>query len=197
MKALILYYTETGQTRKAAGRIARGLEKNGIQIKLEKVRTVKRKTRWWNLILPLLDYIDRVEIDSSDLDDYELIVIGSPTWNFSPSTPVYSFVSKYNGWKNKKVAVFAVCRKWGGMRVVKKLSKKIIRHGGQIIGTLVLKHKHPDILTVFYTQVTLSKKRKPRFIKLKPYGIGKGELEEAEIFGENLLRELPDFFQAP
>ncbi len=57
-KALVIYYSRTGNTKRMAEKIAEALEKHGLETDLRKVETVA----------------------ASDLLGYEAVVIGSPTY---------------------------------------------------------------------------------------------------------------------
>lgn len=58
MKALIIYYSQTGNTQKAARKIRDGLKEGG-----------------WDVTVSLLKHAS-----AEDLDDYDLIGIGTPVW---------------------------------------------------------------------------------------------------------------------
>jgi len=70
LKALILYWSATGNTEKVAFAIQKGLEK-------EKVKPILKKV---------------TEAADEDLCTYDLIFAGSPAYMFHPPEPVYRFL---------------------------------------------------------------------------------------------------------
>jgi NAD(P)H dehydrogenase (quinone) len=83
-KALVVYYSRTGNTKKMAVRVAAGLKKAGLETDLKKVE----------------------ETDVSDLPAYDLILIGSPVYYGTMSWPVKKLLDesvKYHGKLRGKV----------------------------------------------------------------------------------------------
>ncbi len=77
-KALVAYYSRTGNTKKLAEKIAESLEKNGVPVDVRKVETMS----------------------AADLLGYEAIVIGSPTYYGTMAWPVKKLLDesvKYHG----------------------------------------------------------------------------------------------------
>jgi NAD(P)H dehydrogenase (quinone) len=83
-KALVVYYSRTGNTKKMAVRVAASLKKAGLETDLKKVE----------------------ETDVSDLPAYDLILIGSPVYYGTMSWPVKKLLDesvKYHGKLRGKV----------------------------------------------------------------------------------------------
>jgi NAD(P)H dehydrogenase (quinone) len=57
-KALVIYYSRSGNTRKMAQLVAEGVEKEGVEVALKDVK----------------------DVDVNELSKYEAIIIGSPTY---------------------------------------------------------------------------------------------------------------------
>lgn len=72
MKALIVYWSGTGNTEKVAKAIKKGLEKEGIAV------TCKRPS----------------EAEGEDLFDYDLICVGSPVHSWLPAEPIFNYIKK-------------------------------------------------------------------------------------------------------
>ena len=72
LKALIVYWSGTGNTRKVAKAIQRGLEKAGLEPTVRRVEEAREE----------------------ELYDYDLIFLGSPSHSWMPAEPVLEFVKE-------------------------------------------------------------------------------------------------------
>ena len=72
MKALIVYWSATGNTEKVAGAIEKGLTSCNVDV-------VKKKV---------------VGADDEDFYDYDLVCLGSPSYEFLPPEPVIQFIKQ-------------------------------------------------------------------------------------------------------
>lgn len=94
MKALVVYYSRTGNTKKVATAIA-----NGFKCDIEEIKDTKNRSGIWGWLMSgrdaskkLLTNIKDVE---KDLDSYDIVIIGGPIWAWNLSAPVRTFLSKY------------------------------------------------------------------------------------------------------
>lgn len=106
MKVLIVYESKYGNTKKAAEAISEGMEEAGdIGITVQHVK----------------------EVDSSTLDDFGGIIIGSPTYIGSHAKSIKKFINELSI-KDKLFAVFDT--NMGGSvlnKAVKKMEKQITK----------------------------------------------------------------------
>jgi len=72
VKAIILYWSQTGNTEKVAKAIKRGMESQGVKPSLKRIEEIK----------------DEI------LLDYDLVCIGAPTWSMLPPPNVIDFCKK-------------------------------------------------------------------------------------------------------
>lgn len=105
MKALVVYYSRTGTTRKLAGAITEKIDADKIEIKTKKNLqglSGAIKSGWDSFAerKPVIEEIDR------DLGEYDIVLIGSPIWAGNVSAPVRTFLLKYRD-QMKKIAFFA------------------------------------------------------------------------------------------
>ena len=105
-RVLVAYYSKSGNTEAIARMIQ---EKTGADLyRIEPVRSYPRER-------PAAAEIPKQERESGDLPElrgslpdiqqYDLVVIGSPIWWYTAATPVLSFLSKVD-FQQKKVAGF-------------------------------------------------------------------------------------------
>ena len=71
LKALIIYFSATGNTEKVANAIRETLEEEKVKVKLIKVQ----------------------DAAGEELYDYDLVFLGTPSHSFLPAQPVMQFIS--------------------------------------------------------------------------------------------------------
>ena len=85
MKAIVIYYSQTGNTRKVAGAIRKGMERKAGQCDIAHVK----------------------DLDAAVVDQYDLIGLGSPVWMGGWTPNVRIFYEKIPPQKGKHI--FAFC----------------------------------------------------------------------------------------
>ena len=104
MNALVAYYSRTGTTRKVAEELVSLLKcvseeihdtknRKGIlgYLKAGKDATLKKSTKLENV--------------NNDPASYDIVIIGTPTWNHTLSTPIRTYLTQYKD-RFRKVAFF-------------------------------------------------------------------------------------------
>jgi len=119
-RALIVYHSKTGHTRRAGEDIAAGLAEGGVEVAVKRVAGVP------------------VE----ELADYDLIVVGSPCRAGSVKvmfSGIAGPVSKWLGglpvdaFAGKGVAAYSVHSTFGGLSTVKSLERLLTDMGGRVL----------------------------------------------------------------
>jgi menaquinone-dependent protoporphyrinogen IX oxidase len=150
-KVLFVYFTYTQQSLKVAEAMADVLRERGCDVRLAGIeltdsRYAERFTRF-PLRHPYLDIFGmmpaqmrgatgEIRIPEKATDgDYELVVIGSPTWWIKTSVPIRSYLKSDAAGRilnHTRFAAFVVCRRYWGfnLRAVKKLGSE---RGGEYI----------------------------------------------------------------
>ena len=98
MKACVLYFSQTGNTRKFAEAISDSLK------------------------IPAV--FDMTTTEPSVVDDFDVIILGTPVHAFNPSKEALAFVERLPEGKGKKTILFCTYRLWKG-RTFSKLKKKL------------------------------------------------------------------------
>ncbi len=116
-KALVVFYSRTGNTKKIANEIAKNLKADICEIESDKYKSffgffkagkdaiLKKKTR--------------IKVDKNP-SDYNLIIIGTPNWGAKMASPVRTFI---DGKKFKKSAYFCTQGGSWGEKVLDELDK--------------------------------------------------------------------------
>jgi len=102
MKACVLYFSQTGNTRKFAEAIADSLK------------------------IPAV--FDTTTTDPSAVDEFDVVILGTPVHGFNPSKGVLSFVESLPEGNNKRTILFCTYRLWKG-RTFGKLKKELKKKG--------------------------------------------------------------------
>jgi menaquinone-dependent protoporphyrinogen IX oxidase len=105
--ALIVYYSNTGHTRKVAEELA-----EVSRWSIAEIRDAKpRKGRWGEIrcaIESLTGIKPRIEFTSSSFDTFDVVIIGTPVWAGHVASPVQSFLAKHRD-DLSRVAFFCTC----------------------------------------------------------------------------------------
>jgi len=135
MKILIAYYSDTGNTEK----IAQDVEKllSDQQVSIARVRPVKNyRDRFTQLLSAVFRRKPPVEAAVTDLEGFDLLVIGAPIWSRRPAPPMISYIEELQNCTDKPAVTF-VSSLAGGYR--DSLRKKLEEKGLQVLETLAFK----------------------------------------------------------
>ena len=114
MKACVLYFSQTGNTKKFAEAISDALETAAV--------------------------FDITTTEPTVVDDYDVIIVGTPVHGFNPSKEALSFVESLPEGNGKKAALFCTCRLWKGS-TFKKLEKELKKKGYSTVSCVSAKAK--------------------------------------------------------
>lgn len=105
MKSLVVYYTRTGKTKFVAEAIAAQL---GADI--EEIVDLKKREGKIGWIMSGKDAsrksLTEIAPTKKAPADYDLVVIGTPIWAWSPTPAIRTYLSQNNNLSGKKVALF-------------------------------------------------------------------------------------------
>lgn len=150
MKSIVIYYSQTGNTRKVSKAIRKGMEQKAGQCDIARIK----------------------DLDPSDVDQYDLIGLGSPVWMGGLTPNVRIFVEKIPLQKGKHIFSFnthGVMPELYFPSVTRKLKAK----GFTVIG-----------MRDWYGSVHFQVAPKPYFTDGHPDEI---DLQEAEAFGREMV----------
>jgi flavodoxin len=106
MKSIIIYYSFTGNTKKAALILSDVLSKQGT-VDIFGIKAPRQSTNFFEQGRSAF-MRQRTEIEGVpfDLSGYDLIAIGTPVWGFSPAPAVNTYLDKCIGLEDKKIVLF-------------------------------------------------------------------------------------------
>jgi len=94
MKSLVVYYSRTGNTKKVAEDIARTLHCD-----IEEIKDEKKRKGFIGYMRSGREAMRKQNITLSELKNqpknYELVIIGTPIWAWTMSSPIRTFLEQY------------------------------------------------------------------------------------------------------
>jgi flavodoxin len=138
MKALITYYSFSGNTDKVANIFADVLRKKG-EVAAQRLKPVEDIQKF---ILQCKAALmgERALLGSNiqfDTWQYDLILIGSPVWAFAPTPSINTYLDKVSGLKGKRVITFLTSGSGTGVsRCFKNIRKVLESKGASVIGEI-------------------------------------------------------------
>jgi len=133
MKAVIIYFTMGGRTKKTAIAIGDVLSNYEVdyfpmELKGNFFEKIKELDLYQNNDFSLIEE----ELKTLDAKDYELIIIGMPTYGDQPANAFNEIVRRVPNLKDKKTAIYTTARFSGG-KALKYMKEKVQETGAQII----------------------------------------------------------------
>lgn len=199
-RALVLAYSQTGQTKAAAEALVGPLESKGWTVDWQALDAEEPYPFPWSLRSFLDAFPETVAgkppplralaIEEDRLPD--LVVLASQVWYLSPSLPVQAFLESADRsvLRDRPVVALVTCRNMWYAAVV-RLEEKLRSAGAGLLGTVVLTDKSPRWTTFVMTpRLFLTGKRNGLWGIVPAPGIAAGELERASRIGELLAAGL-------
>lgn len=119
-KTLVVFFSRTGTTRRLAESIARALDAD-----LEELTEARSRRGVWGWLRSGYEGTYRRSAETlplkHELARYDLVFLGSPTWNRSLSSPVRGFLERERT-ALKHVALFATCQGRGADMVLEQMA---------------------------------------------------------------------------
>src|ERR1700757_1993406 len=206
-RILLLYYSYTGQAQKvleAAGEVfrGRGCDVQTAEIKFTDKRYAEKFSRFpmrrvWPDMLRVLGAQKRNEtgeIQNPDTvrdGDYDLILIGSPTWWDNVSMPLRSFLKSDEARKvlsGKPFAVFVVCRQFWreNLQAVRELAEE---QGGRYVDEIHFTYPGDNLRSMLSLTSYLGSgeyRQKYLGLRIPPTNVQPEQLEQTRTFAARL-----------
>lgn len=133
MKPLVVYYSRTGITRKVSESISKEL---GCD--LEEIVSKRGRNGLWGFLFSGYESYRKklaaIGETKNDPSEYDLVIIGTPLWSFSMSSPVRTYITK-NKELFQKVAFLVT---YGGTGIEKPMAELEELCGKKPVGTLAV-----------------------------------------------------------
>jgi menaquinone-dependent protoporphyrinogen IX oxidase len=210
-RVLFVYFTYTQQSLKVAEAMADVLRGRGCDVRLAAIeltdsRYAERFTRFplrhpYGDILGMMPAQLRgatgeIQIPDEAKDgDYDLVVIGSPTWWLRTSVPVRSFLKSDAGGrvlKDTRFAAYVVCRRYWGFNL-KSVRKLGTERGGTYVDGIHFSFAGGQVQSLLSLISYFGKgENRERYlgVKIPPTNLQPGYLEQARLFATGLADDL-------
>jgi hypothetical protein len=199
-RALVLSYSQTGQTSAAAAALVEPLEAAGWAVEWRTLDVEERYPFPWGLHSFLDAFPETVAgrpprlrplvVENDPLPD--LVVLAAQVWYLAPSLPVQAFLESADRsiLRGRPVVAVVTCRNMWYAAVI-RLEEKLRGAGAKVLGTVVLTDKSPRWATFVMTpRLFLTGKRDALWGVVPAPGIAAGELKRATRIGEQLADRL-------
>ena len=148
-KALVIYYSLTGNTKLIAEAIQVAIGAEILELKLEKELTPnKPKSFLWAGFSVIMRKKPKLKLIEIDPLDYDLIFLGTPVWASNFSSPIRTFLHMYD-LKGKHIAIWN-CQARDKQKAIKRLEKELVKNEAKIVGKILFKEpkeNNPDEAT--------------------------------------------------
>lgn len=132
MKSLIVYHSETGNTKRVAEYIHEKTDSEILELKPEK-KYSKIGMYTSGIKRALMQQTDDIGISEIDLSTYDAIVVGTPVWGGHPTPAVNAGLEIIKDVTGKKAVVFATYRGSEG-ETLNILRKRLEDSGMDVLG---------------------------------------------------------------
>lgn len=195
-RALVLWYSQTGQLRRAAESLVAPLEEAGFEVVWEELRPVEPYPFPWPPRAFLSVFPDAVRGVPARLEparvgpgeDFDLVVLAYQVWFLAPSTPVAGLFESDLGavLRGRPVVTLVVCRNmW--YSAAARMRRLIGDAGGNHVGHVAVTDTGPTWATFVSTPRWLLTGRRDRFLRIfPPAGVGDQAIASLERFGRRL-----------
>ncbi len=157
MKAIVVYYSQTGNTEKVAKDIASTLDKKGIDVKTVSIERSRDRSYEENVEDAKKEEKAKIKEARTDLSDFDVLFIGTPVWCGKPATPVNAFMDQCEGLDGTKIIPFVTHGGGGPSMTFEKIKDELEPKGGNVVeelslnseevGTKAEKEKVDDLIT--------------------------------------------------
>jgi len=129
MRACIIYFSLTGNTHQLAQIISQGLKHKNFDVDLVRLEPVDGAPTFAGQGMTALQR-KRVDIGdvNFDLSTYDMILLGSPVWAFSPAPALNTYLDKCHGLDGKKIVVFYTYGSGTGKGRAVKIVNKMLEY---------------------------------------------------------------------
>lgn len=138
MKAIIIYYSLTGKTALVATTAAKVLDADVRRIDEVKIRKIP-SVYFFGSLAAMTNKSSRIKPLDFNVDNYDLILVGSPVWAGKPAPAVNTFIAE-TAFKGKDVVTF--CTAFGDLKETevsfKNLTTKVAKKSGKVIGSFAI-----------------------------------------------------------
>ncbi len=202
-KILCVYYSYSGQTRKLIRAFTEGFSRGGGEAVIVRLHPLKSITfpfpsllsTFWMMFRTLFRVRDKVSEHTEPPDDFDAVLIGGPTWSYSPSGPVLGWLDESGRavLAGKKTLPIISCRGYWRLHS-RTLSRMIVAMGGKPLSPVIFTHPVREpwrSLGVFLSLIGKHPEKMPVIRRHYPgFGHSPAQISEARELGIDFAEKL-------
>lgn len=193
MKVAVFYYTQTGQALDIAKSTCQPLVEAGIEVVYKAIEPQDPFPYPWSY----MNFFQQMpetrlhmpapikDMDFSDVEDANLVIVSGQSWYLSPSQPIQAFlqnekVRQYL--QNRNVVTLNGCRNMWAMGQ-KEIRRQLALANANYVGYIVLQDEHPNLISLFTIVSWLFYNRKEAHGIVPRAGVSDQNISGAKRFG--------------
>lgn len=197
-KIAVFYYTQSGQALDIMKNICQPLVSAGNEVVYKEIVPERKFPYFWSCdnffeIFPEtrlgIPPFGIKEMDFSDVQDADLVMVAGQSWYLSPSLPIQSFFSSEqvkDYLKGRNVIFVNGCRNmW--LMTIRKVRKYVFEAGAKLVGHIVLQDKAANLVSVVTIVRWLFYGKKEASGIWPRAGVSEKDMAEANRFGDAIL----------
>jgi len=204
-KALVIYYSQSGQVKEIADTIVKPLSSN-FEILYEELKPLPSYPFPWTGMSFFQTFPESVQEIPCKLkpfsflpeDNFDLVILAFQVWYLSPSIPINSFLQSPEAKKVMKgkpvITIQGVRNMW--VMSQERIKKRVWEAGGKLVGNIVLKDKNPNLISVITIVRWMTKGEKHGkgfYAKIfPPAGVSEKDIHDSGKYGEIILQTFQD-----
>ena len=198
-KVLVLYYSQTGQLRRAVESFISNLSDEEIDVD---IKTIEPKVAYpfpWPFYQFFDEFPESVFMDGCAIkplenleEDYDLIILGYTVWYMAPSIPITAFMKSEQAkeiFRDKPVVTLVACRDmW--VLAQEKMKEMLKELDARLIDHVALTDQGGSVLSLVTLPRFLLTGKKDAFAFFPPAGIKDEDINALSRFGKRLNEAL-------
>lgn len=105
MKILVIYYSQTGRTKRVAKELTDILGSRGAEVKQARIEPEEERDYNTNIREARKGVAAKIKPTLTNVSDYDLVCVGTPVWSSAPATPVNGTLSPAPGSRVRRLSV--------------------------------------------------------------------------------------------
>ena len=192
--ALVIYYSQSGESAQVARIFADELEASGAKITIEALRPVTDYPYPWRSIRRFFDAMPEcvlrqpAQIEALHFDPptrFDLVVLVYPVWFLTPAPPMQSFFTSSHASTLLNTDVITICVSRAMWQQASEWMKVMLAKAGAIhCDNIVVTHQGSPLLTLISTPRALLFGKRDVFLKIFPQvGVSAADLDRVRELG--------------
>ena len=196
-KIVVFYYTQSGQVLNIMHNICQPIVEAGDEVIYKEIVPEKKFPFYWNCsnffeIFPEtrlgIPPYGIKEMDLSDVQDVDLVIVAGQSWYLSPSLPIQSFfiseqVKEYL--KGRNIIFVNGCRNMWYM-TIRKIRKYVFEAKANLVGHIVLQDMAANLVSVITIVRWLLHGKKEASGIWPRAGVSEKDIKESSRFGKTI-----------